>query len=185
MRKLVTIIAIVSVGSLYTACEGHRKSSGTTVTHAPETDTKENAKDADPDNLPRVVIKAFSAKGITDDQASGISDRFCAEVSKSKKINLMCANELASLIQHMEDRMKFAECNEEDCLSQLGKAIKAVYVIQCGISKVGETFVFSVKLMDVEAGKAKTRLSHEVPSGNVEDLLPAADELAAKLIAEF
>ncbi|HUU02445.1 MAG TPA: hypothetical protein VM425_13465 [Myxococcota bacterium] len=179
MRGTRTIIAIIAGLSL-AACAGQRAASNATVTHAPKADTQTAAV-----KLPRVIIKNFSVSGISKDEASGIAGKFCVDVSKSKKINLVCAEDLKNLFEHQEDMIKFGACNEQDCLAKMSAMLKADYIVQGSISKVGETFVFNVNLVEGAGGTVKTRISENVASGKVEDLLMAADSLAAKLIAEF
>ena len=183
MRNIRTYIGICCAGfMLLSACAGPKSS--TTVTHAEDKATADT-KNTEGGKLSRVVIKPIGSTGVSEDDASGIASKFCVEVAKSKKIELVCADDLKTLFKHQEDLIKFGKCNEEDCLAKLGQQLNADYIIQCSINKVGETLLMSVNLVKGSTGKVKTRLSKEAPSGNVEDLLEVADELAVKLIAEF
>ena len=179
MRGTKKIIAMLAGLSL-AACAGQRAASDTTVTHAPAAAEKPaNGK------LPRVVIKDFTVNGISKEAASGIAGKFCVDVSKSKKIDLVCADDLKNLFEHQEDLIKFGACNEQDCLAKMSAMLKADYIVQGSISKVGDTFVFNINLVEGAGGTVKARLSEDVASGKVEDLLTTADSLATKLIAEF
>jgi hypothetical protein len=179
MRGSRTMIAVIACLSL-AACAGQRAASNATVTHAPKADAQTATG-----KLPRVVIKTFSINGISKDEASGIAGKFCVDVSKSKKIDLICAEDLVNLFEHKEDMIRFGACNEKDCLAEMSAMLKADFLIVSSISKVGETFIFNVNLVDGASGAVKTRFSENVSSGKVEDLLVAADNLAVKLIAEF
>ncbi len=174
-------IALVCMGLLFAGCSGHAGSS--TVTRAPEKGTPESAAGAG--KLVKVVIKDFNVSGLSDDNAAGVASKFCVDVSKSRKIDLICAEDLKNLFKHKQDLIQFGACNEEDCLAKMGKALEADFIIQGSINKVGEVFVLNVNLVEGETGKVKTRFSREVPSGKPEDLLGAASAIAEKLILEF
>jgi TolB-like protein len=184
MRSARTYIGICCAGFMLLAGCAGPKSSTTTVTHAEDKAATDN-KVADEGKLKKVVIKPVNSTGVAEDDASGIASKFCIEVSKSKKIELVCADDMKTLLKLKEDLIFFGECNEEDCLAKLGQRLNAEYIIQCSIKKVGETLLMNVNLVEGNSGKVKVRLSKEAPSGKVEDLLEVADELAAKLITEF
>jgi hypothetical protein len=172
---------------LLSACQGHRGSSAGAATKTSRTDQGTTVKTSSDEGgeKSRVIIKKFDITGITEDEASGVTSKFCVEVSKSTKIELICAGDIKHLFQHQEDLIKFGACNQEDCLAKMGEKLKADLFIQGAINKVGETFVVNVTLREGATGKIKTRLSQEVTSGKVEDLLGAAESLAEKVALEF
>jgi hypothetical protein len=135
--------------------------------------------------LAKVVIKNFNVSGLSEDNSAGVESKFCVDVSKSRKIELICAEDLRNLFKHQQDLIQFGACNEEDCLAKMGAQLEADFIIQASINQVGEMFVFNVNLVEGKSGKVKTRLSREVPSAKPEDLLGAASAIAEKLILEF
>jgi len=185
MRSIRTYIGICCAGFLMlSGCAGS-KSSTTTVTKAEDKATADT-KVVEGGELIKVVIKQFSFTGVSPDGYSGIVDRFCSAVFNLKKFDdVVCAKDLKSFFTHKEDLIFLGECNEEDCLAKLGQRLNADYIIQCSISKVGETLIMSVNMFEGSTGKVKNRLSKDVPAEKPEDLLDVAVELAAKLIAEF
>jgi TolB-like protein len=132
-----------------------------------------------------VVIKDFGVTGLSEDNVAGIASKFCVDVSKSRKIELICAEDLKNLFQHKQDLIQFGACNEEDCLAKMGQQLEADFIVQGSINQVGEVFVLNINLVEGKTGKVKTRFSREVPSGKPEDLLGAATAIAEKLILEF
>ncbi len=177
MRWNMSVVAILAVGAMaLQACEAHRGSGGskTTVT------TQADAKD-----LPRVIIKPFTGKGIEESTASTLADSFCTELSKHNKVELFCPGDLGKLLQQKEMLMMFGQCEEEDCLSKVGEKVQANLFVLGTISKMGDVFVVQINLADGKSGKIQTRISHQVESTRVEDLLPAMSVVADKVIAEL
>ena len=177
----IATITLVCLGLMAAGCGGHAGSS--TVTRAPEEGT--TVTSTGEGKLAKVVIKNFTVAGLSEDNAAGVESKFCVDVSKSRKIELICAEDLRNLFKHQQDLIQFGACNEEDCLAKMGAQLEADFIIQASISQVGEMFVFSVNLVEGKSGKVKTRFSREVPSAKPEDLLGAASAIAEKLILEF
>jgi TolB-like protein len=175
------LIAALCAVPLGAGCGGHTGSS--TVTRAPDEGTTVTSSSGD--KLDKVVIKNFSVSGLSEDNAAGVESKFCVDVSKSRKIELICAEDLRNLFKHQSDLIQFGACNEEDCLAKMGQQLEADFIIQASINRVGEMFVFNVNLVEGKTGKVKTRFSREVPSGKPEDLLGAGSAIAEKLILEF
>lgn len=174
-------IAVVCLGLIASGCGGHTGSS--TVTRAPDEGT--TVTSTGEGKLAKVVIKNFSVTGLSEDNAAGIASKFCVDVSKSRKIELICADDLKNLFKHKQDLIQFGACNEEDCLAKMGVQLEADFIVQGSINQVGEMFVLNVNLVEGKSGKVKTRFSREVPAGKPENLLGAATAIAEKLVLEF
>ena len=176
-----TLSIAVWVGLIAAGCGGHTGSS--TVTRAPEEGT--TVTSTGEGKLAKVIIKNFSVTGLSGDNAAGVASKFCVDVSKSRKIELICAEDLKNLFKHQQDLIQFGACNEEDCLAKMGQQLEADFIVQGSINQVGEMFVLNVNLVEGKTGKVKTRFSREVPAGKPENLLGAATAIAEKLILEF
>ena len=179
MRNLS--ITVVCVGLIAAGCGGHTGSS--TVTRAPDEGT--TVTNTGEGKLAKVIIKNFSVTGLSEDNAAGIASKFCVDVSKSRKIELICSEDLKNLFKHQQDLIQFGACNEEDCLAKMGQQLEADFIIQGSINQVGEMFILNIKLVEGKNGKIKTRFSREVPADKPENLLSAAMAIAEKLILEF
>jgi TolB-like protein len=173
---------MVWVGLIFlVGCGGHTGSS--TVTRSPDEGTP--VANTDEGKLAKVIIKDFSVTGLSEDNAAGVAGKFCVDVSRSQKIELICAEDLKNLFKHQQDLIQFGACNQEDCLAEMGRQLEADFIVQGSINQVGEVFVLNVNLVEGKTGKVKTRFSREVPAGKPENLLGAATAIAEKLILEF
>jgi hypothetical protein len=170
-------LAVVACGLWQVACQGH---GGTAQ--------KETAAVAIPTTggkPAKVIIKPFDAAGVVPEAVSGISNKFCVELSKCARIELVCSEDLKNLFQHQEELVKFGLCNDEDCLAKIAGSLEAEFILQVGISKVGETFVMTVNLVKGQTGQVQKRFSKELRTGQIEDLLGVAAQLAAEVGAAF
>lgn len=175
----LTIALLLSGCVAFGGCKAHQ---GTTTVSKSDDTTVTSAGSG---KLPKVVIKEFTATGISKDEVSGVSGKFCVEVSKSRKIDLVCAEDLKNLFQHQQDLITFGACEQEECLAKMGAQLQADFILQGAINQVGEVFMVNVNLVNGKTGSVKTRFSREVSSGKTEDLLDAMTVLAEKIRVEF
>jgi hypothetical protein len=177
MKAVQTFVALLGAVALcMVGCQGHRQAGADKTTVASQPDAK---------NLPRVIVKSFVGKGITENEASTLGEQFCMQLSKANKADLFCPGDLGQLLKHKELQLSFGECQEEDCLSTIGEKVNADLFVLGTISKVGEVFVVQVNLANGKTGKVQTRVSHQVDSDKVDDLLPAMTVVADKVLAEM
>ncbi len=171
MGILTGLACMALIGS---GCNGHTKGSETTVT-----------KTAKADDLPRVIVKQFSGKGLDANSVSTLADSFCAKLENFNKAQLFCPGDLGKLLKHKEMQLSFGECQEGDCLAKVGEQTQADLFILGNISKVGEVFVVQILLANGKTGEVTTRIEHQVDSGKVEDLLPAMETVAEKVVGQM
>ena len=147
------------------ACEGHHASGDkTTVSKVEKQDGK----------LPTVVVKPFSAKGITDDQASGLASKFCVELSKQKGFNLLCAEDLRALFSHKGDQVMLGQSERSDCLAELAEKTKANQVMlgkcessDCQAKLAEKTKADQAWLSECERSNRLTRLAEKTKADKI------------------
>jgi hypothetical protein len=183
MRGKVCIALVVSGIFCITGCPTKRGTGSATSRDETTVTTSQPAEEGE--KKVKVVIKEFGSTGVSKDEVSGVSSKFCVEVSKSPKIDLVCAEDLKNLFQHQQDLITFGACDQEECLAKMGKILEADYFIQGAVNKVGEVLMVNINLIHGESGKIKTRMSQEVDSGKPEDLLGTMTTLAEKVRLEF
>jgi len=132
-----------------------------------------------------VVIKDFVASGISAEEVSGVNSKFCVEMSKMANIELICAQDLQSLMEHQRDLVALGACNDEKCMIDLGNQLEADWMIGGSVAPVGKVLVLDVRLIHVKSNKVKARFSRQVPLDQVEQLLDAVIAGAEELGRHF
>ncbi len=176
MRSRVWVLGVI-IGCLAAsvACNGHRAAGDeTTVSNMP-----------DAENLPLVIVRQFEAKGIDENAASTLASSFCNELHKFNRLELLGPSDLANMLKTKEDQMAFGGCEDKECLVEIGEKTNADLLVLGTISKVGEMFVVQVRIADGRTGTVQTRIEHRVDSDAIEDLLPAMEVVAEKVIGQI
>ncbi len=176
----ILVVAAALAGVAIMACSGHHRSTEVSADSSPSV-----AEKAAPGPVVKVVLNVLQASGAAENEVAGISSRLCTELSQSKKIELVCAEDLKQIFALKESMLMFGSCNDEDCLAKMGSQLEADFIIHGAINQVGETLVFNLNLADGKTGKVKSRQSEEVPAGAPEKLLDASVKLAKKILAEL
>jgi len=104
---------------------------------------------------------------------------------RGHRLELLGPNDLASMLKTKEDQMVFGGCGDKECLSKIGEKTNADLFVLGTISKVGEMFVVQVRIADGRTGAVQTRIEHRVDSDEIEDLLPAMEVVAEKVIGQI
>lgn len=167
-------LMVVMAGSLV-ACAGPRASG--------DAEVKVVESGAQPGKTVRLAVKPIKSVAVDAAACSGLEGAFCASLAQGKKFDLLCAQDLAAVLTHLQDQMMFAACEEEQCLAKMAEAANAEFVLNLSIGKVGDKYLLDAVLHTAE-GKVKTRYSQET-DGPVEALLPAVEKLAQKISATF
>ena len=184
MKFHLVVTSILGVCSLLLAgCPAHQGPATKETQAQASQPVKEEQAQQETDAPLRVIVKPFEMKGIEADNAGGLESKFCHEMAKNKRLEVVCASDLQAIASVKQQQMLLGQCADEECMSNFSKIFKADRVMLVKIGKVGETFVSEVCSFDGASGKAGKRFSIEKAGAKVEDLLTVMAELAAKVSA--
>ncbi len=115
-----------------------------------------------------IAVVDFDGKGISDKEASTLTDRFRLELFKTG-VFTVAERELMNQVLD-EQGFQLSGCASNECLVEVGKMIGVSNIIGGSVSKFGEIYSVSLRMVDIEKGTiAQTAIyDHE---GRFEDLL--------------
>lgn len=128
----------------------------------------------------KVAVRGFNAKGVDPAIAGTLETSFCNALAE-QSMEVMCPDEMKALAGHEQIQLGVGSCAENDdaCIKATAKAAEAPRVVTGEVSKLGETFIISVALIDAATGKVLARGSDKTTK--LEDLLDKLPALAKKL----
>ena len=132
----------------------------------------------------KVAVQAFQAKGVDQTVASIVESSFCSALSE-EKVDAMCPDALAALMQSAQLNAGMGgTCGDEDakCIEGLAKAADASRIATGQVSRLGDTFLLTVTLIDAGSKKVLVRATEK--AGKAEDLLDKVKPLAKKVAAK-
>lgn len=98
-----------------------------------------------------VAVFNFSGRGLSNDEALTITDRFSLELSQTKSFEVVDRNNVKALMD--EQSLSQTGMVDESTAIEIGKLLAAHHIIFGSVSKFGTMYTINVKMINVETGK--------------------------------
>jgi hypothetical protein len=128
-----------------------------------------------------VAFIGLEASGVSEASASGIADTLLDALINTKRFEIVERERLNTLME--EQGLALSGCTTTECFVQVGQLAGASKVVVGKVSKVGETFTATVRVVDVFLGKVE--LSESAESDSLDGLLSVTRDMAARLAANI
>jgi tetratricopeptide (TPR) repeat protein len=115
-----------------------------------------------------VAVVELTAQGLSAEETSALTARVRSELFNTSKFNVLEREEMSTILD--EHSLQQTGLTSDDHLVQAGKLLNVEYIVGGTISKVGQYYSVSLKLIDVETGKIKAMVTEDVP-GTINDVL--------------
>jgi len=129
--------------------------------------------------MPVAVIE-FDGKGITELEASALSDRLRSELIDEGSYRVIERGMMEDILS--EQGFQQTGCTSDECIVEVGKMIGVDRMIGGSISKVGDLYSVSSKIVSVETGEIHESITFDL-EGNIELLLSDGMKSVAYLLA--
>jgi hypothetical protein len=120
--------------------------------------------------------------GVDEKTAESISGAAAAEIHKVPGISLVTQQDMAALLGFDKQRALLG-CQEESCLAEVGGALGVDRLVIGNLSKLAESWLVSLKLMDVKKARLLTRADRRLRNGTLDDVLDALPEMVAEVFS--
>ena len=127
-----------------------------------------------------MAVLEFEGKGISQTDASALSDRLNNELYKLGEYRLVERNQINEIL--IEQGFQQSGCTSDECVVEVGKLLGAQKMVAGSISKVGEVYSVSARIIDMQSGEIEkfANLDHE---GKIGELLKwGMEDIALKLV---
>jgi len=128
-----------------------------------------------------VAFIGLEASGVSEASAGGIADTLLDALINTKRFEIVERDRLNALME--EQGLALSGCTTTECFVQVGQLAGASKVVVGKVSKVGETFTATVRVVDVFLGKVE--LSESAESNSLDGLLSVTRDMAARLAAKI
>lgn len=131
--------------------------------------------------IPIAVID-FEANGISDGEARALTDRLRNELFRFKNFQVMERSFMEEILE--EQGFQLSGCTSDECVVEVGRLIGVEQMLGGSISKIGNVFSVSARIVSVETGKILKVSSYDY-KGDIGGLLTQGmHEVAAQLATE-
>jgi hypothetical protein len=128
-----------------------------------------------------VVLDIQSGHGVSADLASALNDSLEVEVRKrAAGYRVIGASDVRSMLALEAQKSKLG-CQETGCLAEIGGALGAQEVVTGSLVRLGDTFVLTLRRVDVAKALVMGDVSETVKGAKEDPLLDAVRDGAAQL----
>jgi hypothetical protein len=128
-----------------------------------------------------VVLDIQAGHGVPADLASALTDSLEVQVRhRATGYRVIGASDVRSMIQFDAQKTKLG-CQETGCLAEIGGALGAQEVVSGSLVRLGDTFVLTLRRVDVAKAVVISDASQTVKGGKEDQLLDAVQAGAAQL----
>ena len=115
-----------------------------------------------------VAVIDFTPNGITISDSKALSDRFRDELFKTKKCRVVERELMDTILK--EQGFQISGCTSSECVVEVGQLLGVEKMISGSISKVGNVYSISARIIDVETGEIFNVANYDY-AGNIGRLL--------------
>ncbi|MBC8548088.1 MAG: PDZ domain-containing protein [Candidatus Brocadiales bacterium] len=98
-----------------------------------------------------VAVVDFEGLGVSNDDTKALSNRLMIEMHRTNKFIVLEREMLDKIIE--EQKFQLSGCNADQCLVELGAIANVQQIVGGSISKVGNVYSITARLISVESGK--------------------------------
>jgi len=127
-----------------------------------------------------VAVLELDPNGVSEPEARALSDRLRIEIFNADVYEVMERDKMNRILDEMQFHLN--DCTSDECAIEIGRLIGVSKIIAGSISKVGEYFTVSARLIDVETGRIEATAIEDV-EGTLGIVLTQAMPSIAKKIS--
>ena len=113
---------------------------------------------------PKLLLQDLQARGVSDAEAAAITSATCLALSRTGRHDVLCGDDLRTLLRFGSLSASFQACEGDSCFAQIGKALKARFLVSGAVSRLGELYVLSLSMVDTVRAKVVDRTSVQASS---------------------
>jgi curli biogenesis system outer membrane secretion channel CsgG len=104
-----------------------------------------------PETLTNIAVVDFNGNNISDGEVRALTDRLRVELFKTKYFKVIEREMMEEVLK--EQGFQQSGCSTDECMVQIGRLIGVQKIIGGSISKVGNIYSVSSRIVNVETGE--------------------------------
>ena len=125
------------------------------------------------------VMDLQVGEGISQSVCSTLSDYLRAQLFNTQKFAIVTRENMEQILK--EQQFQLSGCTSNECVVQAGQLLGVSKIFTGSLGKVGTTYVITLKLINVESGKAERVETEKCAQCKEETLLISMENIANKI----
>jgi TolB-like protein len=120
---------------------------------------------------PAIAVLAVETTGIDAGHVAPLSEVLTTELTALGRFEVISARDIQAMLEHEANKQAMG-CNDAACFAEIGGALGADNLLIPQVSRLEDTFVVNIKLIDVKQARILRRVSERVDD-DFDDVLEA------------
>ena len=99
----------------------------------------------------QIAVAEFKSQGLSKQDVAILTDRLVVELFRTNRFRVLEREMLDKII--LEQKFQLSGCNSDECLVELGQIANVEQIVGGSISKLGDVYSISARLISVETGE--------------------------------
>jgi TolB-like protein len=125
-----------------------------------------------------IAVMELEAKNMSRQEASVLTDKLSSEIIKTRKFNVMERERMNEILKE-QGFQQSGVCSSDECAERAGKIIGVSRMIAGSVGRVGQSYLVTLRMIDVETGKI-VRNVDETIKGSIETVLESGMAVVAQ-----
>lgn len=126
------------------------------------------------------VMPVASVEGVPGKTAEALTEAVGAEVRRRSGAQVITQREVATLLS-LEQQKAMLGCQNDACFAEIGGALGVDRVVSGDLSRLGESWLFHLKLLDPAKALVLRHSDRRLRGGTIDDVLDALPAMVAEL----
>lgn len=118
--------------------------------------------------------------GLDDKAAAAITEAITGEIRRVPGVKLITQDEITALVG-LERQKGLLGCADDKCMTEIGGALGVDRLVTCRLSKVGETWMFTMKSLDPNKALVVAQADRNIRKASIDDMI----ELIPTMVGEL
>jgi hypothetical protein len=128
------------------------------------------------------VLQVAGGEGVPQSTAAAITEAVVAEVRKQSRAEVITQREISSILS-LENQKAMLGCQTDACMAELGGALGADRLVAGDLAKLGESFLFHLRVVDVKKVRVAVQADRRLRGGTIDDVLDVLPAMVSELFA--
>jgi TolB-like protein len=126
------------------------------------------------------VMPVASGEGVPGRTAEALTEAVTAQVRRYAGVEVVTQKEILAVLT-LEQQKQMLGCQTDSCMAELGGALGVDRMITGDLAKLGESWLFHLKLVDAVKVKVVTQSDRRLRRGSIDDVLDVLPAMVVEL----
>ncbi len=129
-----------------------------------------------------IAVLQLDNNGVSESETRALTDRLRLELFRNEKYEVMERQKVNSILEEMQ--FQLSGCTSDECAIEVGRMIGVKKMVAGAVSKVGEYYTVSARIIDIETGKIELTAVVDM-EGTLGEVLTQAIPSIARQLSEI